>query len=54
MLEQMKILRETLGDRLMENIPLARYTTARVGGSAAGLVAVDTITDLVQVVQLMS
>jgi UDP-N-acetylmuramate dehydrogenase len=52
MIEQMKILRETLGDRLMENIPLARYTTARVGGSASCLVALDTITDLVQLVQL--
>jgi UDP-N-acetylmuramate dehydrogenase len=53
MLGQMKLLRETLGDRLMENVPLARYTTARVGGSAAGLVTIETITDLVQLVQLM-
>jgi UDP-N-acetylmuramate dehydrogenase len=53
MQEQMKTLRETLGDRLMENIPLARYTTARVGGPAAGLVSVETITDLVQLVQLV-
>ncbi len=53
MQDQMKTLRETLGDRLMENIPLARYTTARVGGLAAGLVSVETITDLVQLVQLV-
>ena len=52
MIEQMKILRETLGDRLMENIPLARYTTARVGGSASCLVAIDSISDLVQLVEL--
>ena len=52
MADQMKKLREALGDRLMENIPLVRYTTARVGGSASGLVAIDTIMDLVQLVEL--
>ena len=42
MSDQIKHLREVLGDRLTENSPLARYSTARVGGAAEGLVRAAT------------
>jgi UDP-N-acetylmuramate dehydrogenase len=49
----MSILRNELCDRLSENIPLARYTTARVGGPAIGLVTVDSTHDLIQLVNFL-
>lgn len=53
MSESMSILRNELGDRLSENTPLARYTTARVGGPARGLITVDSTHDLIHIVNLL-
>lgn len=53
MSEQLTHLREVLGGRLAENIPLARYSTARVGGSAAGLVTASSVSELVELVNLL-
>lgn len=39
-------LKAALGDKLHENMPLAGYTTARIGGPADGLVIADTVTAL--------
>ena len=39
-------LREKFGPRLQENVSMANYTTARVGGPAAGLVSIHTLEDL--------
>lgn len=41
-------LQAAFGDRLQTNVNLASYTTARVGGSAAALVAVHSSTELEQ------
>jgi UDP-N-acetylmuramate dehydrogenase len=35
-------LRARLGEHLQENVPLSNYTTARVGGNAAAMIAVGT------------
>jgi UDP-N-acetylmuramate dehydrogenase len=43
-------LREEFGDRLMENEPLAKYTSARIGGPADALLIVKSADDLAQVV----
>ena len=43
-------LKAALGDRLRENTPLKGYTTAKIGGSATGLVIADTVTSLEQAV----
>ncbi len=43
-------LRAVLGDRLQTDVPLARYTAARVGGPADGLVVVETVDELIQAV----
>ncbi len=45
-------LSERFGDRLQTNVPLARYTAARMGGPADGLIEVQTIPDLVEVVKI--
>jgi UDP-N-acetylmuramate dehydrogenase len=42
-----------LGDRLRKNIPLSRYTAARVGGPADGLIEANTLEELVAVVQAL-
>ena len=44
-------LRETFGDMLQENAMLANYTTAHVGGPAAGLLPVHTAAELEKAVQ---
>jgi len=41
-------LRAVLGDRLQTDVPLARYTAARVGGPADGLVVVETVDELIR------
>lgn len=46
----MERLRKEFGDRLMENEPLAKYTSARIGGPADALLIVHSTDDLVQVV----
>ncbi len=43
-------LREEFGDRLMENESLAKYTSARIGGPADGLLIINSADDLAQVV----
>lgn len=46
-------LRLALGNRLQEQVPLAGFTAARVGGPADALVEVATTEELVQAVQLL-
>ncbi len=46
-------LRHVLGDRLRENVPLAPYTSARIGGPADYLVDVDSAEMLAQAVQAL-
>jgi UDP-N-acetylmuramate dehydrogenase len=41
------------GDRLVQNAPLSRYTTARVGGPADGLVEVHSNKELVETYQFL-
>jgi UDP-N-acetylmuramate dehydrogenase len=43
-------MKDLFGDRIMFNVPLARYTTARVGGTADALLTVRSKTELVEVV----
>lgn len=51
MIDRMKTLRNIFGDRLMENKPLARYSSARVGGVAAGIIIVKSTRELVEVIE---
>ncbi len=50
--QKTKHVRKVLGDRLLENTPLSRYSTARVGGPASGLVIAETVDDIVELVNL--
>ncbi|MFN2194921.1 MAG: UDP-N-acetylmuramate dehydrogenase [Anaerolineales bacterium] len=43
-------LKTVFGDRLALNVPLARFTAARIGGPAAGLLQVETVDELVEAV----
>lgn len=43
-------MRAVFGERMQEDVPLARFTAARVGGPAEALVTVETGDELVQVV----
>lgn len=52
-LHQMNELRAAFGARLHENISMANYTTARVGGPALGLISVHTLDELQQTVQTL-
>lgn len=47
-----KSLKEAFGDRLKENVPLARYTAARIGGAADWLLEANEVQDLVQIVSV--
>jgi len=49
----MKTLQKALGDRLLLDVPLARYTAARLGGPADALVTVQSLEDLVEVIELV-
>jgi UDP-N-acetylmuramate dehydrogenase len=40
-------LRSVFGDKLKTDVPLARYTAARVGGPARAMVVVESVEDLV-------
>lgn len=42
-------LTDLFGDRLKRNVPLARYTSARVGGNADALIAANSADELAQV-----
>ena len=46
-------LRNTFGTRLQENISMANYTTARVGGNSPALVSIHTLEGLVEAAQLL-
>ena len=43
-------LQVIFGDRIKERVPLARYTAARVGGRADALIAVNSKSDMVDVI----
>lgn len=49
----MASLRELFGERLKENVPLAGYTSARIGGPADALLAVRSADELAQAVQAL-
>lgn len=51
--ERMKTLRERLGEHLQENVPLSSYTTARVGGNAAAMLAVGSGQELEHAVYVL-
>jgi UDP-N-acetylmuramate dehydrogenase len=46
-------LRERFGDQFDSNVPIARYTSARIGGLADGMLTAETIADLVSMVSLL-
>ena len=47
------ILYAKLGDKVKENVLLAPYTSARIGGPADILVVADDVTELVRIVKLL-
>jgi UDP-N-acetylmuramate dehydrogenase len=47
------LLRARLGDTVKENVPLAPYTSARIGGPADIFITADTAAELVRVVSLL-
>jgi UDP-N-acetylmuramate dehydrogenase len=47
------LLRLKLGDSVKENVPLAPYTSARIGGPADIFISADTVSGLVRVVKLL-
>ena len=49
----MKELRDRFGPRLQENVSMANYTTARVGGPAPGLLSIHTLEMLVETAQAL-
>lgn len=42
-------LKKVFGDRLKRNVPLARFTSARVGGNADALISANSLDELVEV-----
>jgi len=44
-------LREAFGTKLQENVSMANYTTARVGGRVPALVSIHTLDDLINAAQ---
>lgn len=46
-------LRDLFGERLQTDVPLARYTSTRIGGPAAALLVVDTADELAQAAQAL-
>lgn len=46
-------LREVFGETLQENVTMANYTTARVGGPVPALIAIHTLEDLAQAAQTL-
>jgi UDP-N-acetylmuramate dehydrogenase len=47
------VLYAKLGDKVKENVPLAPYTSARIGGPADILLMADTSAELARIVKLM-
>lgn len=41
-------VKSQFGDRLQQNAPLSRYTTARIGGPADGLIEIHSVPELVE------
>ncbi|HEX9012411.1 MAG TPA: UDP-N-acetylmuramate dehydrogenase [Anaerolineaceae bacterium] len=46
-------LRARFGDRMQENVPLAHYTTARVGGPASAFIPVNSAEELARTVETL-
>jgi len=51
--KQMENLRAAFGTKLHENVSMANYTTARVGGHVPALISVHTLDDLSNTVQTL-
>jgi UDP-N-acetylmuramate dehydrogenase len=51
--EKLDNLREAFGPKLHENISMANYTTARVGGPAPALISVHTLDELASTAQTL-
>lgn len=49
----MRELRNRFGPRLQENVRMADYTTARVGGPAPGLLSIHTLEELTETSQVL-
>ncbi len=49
----MQELRQRFGPRLQENVSMADYTTARVGGPAPGLLSIQTLDELTEAAQAL-
>ncbi len=47
------VLYARLGDKVKENIPLAPYTSARIGGSADVLITADSADELARIIKLL-
>jgi UDP-N-acetylmuramate dehydrogenase len=47
------LLRAKLGDMVKENVSLAPYTSARIGGPADIFITADTVTELIRVARLL-
>ena len=47
------VLYAKLGDKVKENVLLAPYTSARIGGPADILVVADDVTELARIVKLL-
>lgn len=47
------LLHEKFGDKVKENVPLAPYTSARIGGPADIFITVDTVAELVRAVKFL-
>lgn len=46
-------LREKFGDKVKENVPLAPYTSARIGGPADIFITADTVAELARAVKFL-
>ncbi len=49
----MEKLRQAFGTRLQDNVSMANYTTARVGGKVSGLISIHTLEDLIEAAQIL-
>jgi len=49
----LSLLQQKFGSRLQTGIPLARYTSARIGGPAQALLKVETANELAQIVTML-
>ena len=47
----LQTLRQHYGDRLLEDFPLAKYTSARIGGPADALIFADSVYELAEAVE---